>query len=298
MKPRKACMSTAALFAVMLFLARALFPAVVWAEEPQPDPAPAQLKAKTLEAFDHYVQLTQARHDDEVRHPEQFLWVDALPEAQRQEAYAQLRQGLVTIERLHTLDHGKPIRCPNGLIHHWVAVLFIPGATLEQTLSLVKDYDHHSTYYAPDVRRSKILEHLGDEFKVFLRFQRKKLVTVVLNTEHEVRYFPVDATRAHSRSVMTRVAKVENNDMPDEREKPAGQDGGYLWGMNNWWRFVQRDGGTYVQCESASLTRDIPAGLGWLIGPFVNSIPRETLTATLNATRNALTKKTAVSAAK
>jgi hypothetical protein len=43
-----------------------------------------------------------------------------------------------------------------------------------------------------------------------------------------------------------------------------------------------------MQIESISLTRDIPAGLGWLIGPFVQSVPRESLEFTLNATRNAL----------
>jgi hypothetical protein len=52
------------------------------------------------------------------------------------------------------------MKCPHGLIHHWVGVIFIPGATLEQTLRIVEDYDHHADYYRPDVMRSKILEHL------------------------------------------------------------------------------------------------------------------------------------------
>jgi hypothetical protein len=43
-----------------------------------------------------------------------------------------------------------------------------------------------------------------------------------------------------------------------------------------------------VQSEVVSLTRDIPAGFGWLIGPFVTSIPRESLTFTLEATRKAV----------
>src|SRR2546427_365073 len=165
------------------------------------------------------------------------------------------------------------------------------AAAPEQTLRLIQDYYHHSIYYGPDVARSKVLERRGDDFKVYLRFHRKKIITVVLNTEHEIPYSPVDATHAHSRSVATRIAEVENHDRPDEREKPIGNDGGYLWRMNTWWRFLGRDGGTYVQCESVSLTRTIPVGLGWLIGPFVNSIPRETLAATLTATRTALTRK-------
>ena len=98
--------------------------------------------------------------------------------------------------------------------------------------------------------------------------------------------FPGDsATRAHSRSTAVRIAQVENAGSRDEREKPPGDDGGFLWRMETWWRMEERDGGTYVQSESVSLTRDIPAGLGWLIRPFVTSIPRESLTFTLEATR-------------
>jgi hypothetical protein len=167
---------------------------------------------------------------------------------------------------------------------------FIPGATLDETLQILEDYDHHAEYYAPDVQRSKILSHQGEEFRVFLRFRRKKVITVVLNTEHEVRYSRMAPTHAASRSTAIRIAEVENAGKGEEREKTPGDDGGYLWRMETWWRLLARDGGTYVQCEAVSLTRDIPAGLGWLVGPFVNSIPRESLTFTLTATRKAAEK--------
>lgn len=64
-----------------------------------------------------------------------------------------------------------------------------------------------------------------------------------------------------------------------------------MWRLNTYWAFEQADGGVFVQCEAISLTRDIPAGLGWMIGPFVNSIPRESLQFTLDATRNAFAKQ-------
>ena len=75
---------------------------------------------------------------------------------------------------------------------------------------------------------------------------------------------------------------------PHERERPVGRDGGYLWRLYTYWRFLERDGGTYVQCEAMSLTRGIPFALGWLIGPFVTSIPRESLAFTLETTRKTL----------
>jgi hypothetical protein len=103
-----------------------------------------------------------------------------------------------------------------------------------------------------------------------------------------VHYQRLDATRVASRSVSTRVQEVHDAGSPDEKVLPEGEGGGFMWRINSYWRFMERDGGTYVQCESVSLTRDIPTGLGWLIGPFVESIPRESLRFTLEATRNRL----------
>lgn len=249
-------------------------------------PLPA-LQADTQAAFERYVRLTEERNQTELKDGQAWLWVDGLEESERQKTYAALRAGDVQIEKLTTLDNGRAISCPSGIIHHWVGAVFIPGATLEQVLALLKDYDNQSTYYAPDVERSKIESRDGEHFRVFLRFRRHKVITVVLNTEHDIHYFRDSPTRAHSRSSATRIAEVENPGKPDEREKPPG-DGGFLWGMETWWRMEEREGGVYVQSEVASLTRDIPTGLGWMIGPFVNSIPRETLTFTLMATRKAV----------
>jgi hypothetical protein len=71
----------------------------------------------------------------------------------------------------------------------------------------------------------------------------------------------------------------------------VGRDGGYLWRLYTYWRLHERDGGTYLQCESISLTRGIPTGFRWLVGPFVTSIPRESLTFTLDTTRNRLARQ-------
>lgn len=252
------------------------------------EPSPAKLKTETQEAFERYVKLTEARNDAELKRGTELLWIDGLPESKRTEAYAALKRGEVQMQKLETRGDGEAIRCPGGMIHHWTGVVFIPGAKLEDLLRVLEDYDKHAVYYAPDVERSKIELRDEDHFRVFLRFRRHKVITVVLNTEHEVNYFHDAPGKAHSRSSGVRVAEVENAGKSDEREKTPGDDGGYLWRMETWWRMQEVDGGVYVQSEVASLTRDIPTGLGWLIGPFVTSIPRETLTFTLEATRKAV----------
>ena len=273
-----------AVIRVILLAAVTLYPAVAdFAQGAEPEPA--KLHANTLEAFDRYVKLTEARNHDELKRGTNLLWIDQLPAEQRTEAYAALRRGEVKMKKLEMLDGGKPIACPGGIIHHWTGVVFIPGAKLEDVLAMLEDYDKHSVYYAPDVERSKIESRNGDHFRVFLRFRRHKVITVVLNTEHDIEYFHDGPGRAHSRSSAVRIAEVENAGKSDEREKPPGDDGGFLWRMETWWRMEERDGGVYLQSEVVSLTRDIPVLLSWMIKPFVTSIPKETLTATLAATR-------------
>ena len=149
------------------------------------------LKPQTVEAFDRYVQTTESQINVELARREPYLWIEGLPADRRANAEAQLRAGQVVIERLDTLnpgDHENPISVADGMIHHWIGTVFIPGATLAQTLALEEDYNHHQDYFRPDVMRSKILRHNGDDFTIELRLYKKKVITTVLDTEHEVRY--------------------------------------------------------------------------------------------------------------
>jgi hypothetical protein len=247
-----------------------------------------ELRQATNAAFDRYVALTDQRNNQELKTGQHLLWIDPLPEGERAKAYADLKQGQIKMNKLDTLDNGAEIPVPGGMIHHWVGLAFIPGAHVDDVLAILQDYNHQSTYYAPDVVQSRIESHDGDHFVVFLRFRRHKVVTVVLDTVHDVRYFRDSATQAHSRSATTKISQVENPGKSDERLKPSGDDDGFLWRMDTWWRVVERDGGVYVQSEVVSLTRDIPTGLAWMVKPFVTSIPQESLAFTMEATRKAV----------
>jgi hypothetical protein len=237
-----------------------------------PSARAADLRPETVAAFDRYVRLTEQR--------------------MRRDTYdtvATRGRGDLFIEPVVTRDQGKEIDVPGGLIHHWIGGVFIPGATVDQAVALLQDYDRHARVYHPTVERSKVLARDGDTFKVYLRFMMKKVITVVVNSEHEARFTREGPDRARSRIVSSRIAEVADPGTPSEREQPVGRDGGYLWRLNTYWRFLERDNGVYVECESITLTRGIPAGFGWLIRPFVTSIPRESLTFTLERTRAHLT---------
>lgn len=249
----------------------------------------AELQPRTVAAFDRYVRAAEQRMGSD----SSFLWVDGLAEAYRRTTLGELGRGELAIERVTTRDGAEQIDVPDGLIHHWLGMVFVPGASVDQALALLQDYDRHAQVYRPAVARSKLLAREGDLFRVYLRFTMKKVITVVVNTENEARFTRLGPDEAQSRIYSTRIAEVEDADTPREREKPVGRDGGYLWRLYTYWRFLERDGGTYVQCESISLTRAIPIAFRWLIGPFVTSIPRESLAFTLETTRAALARRVA-----
>jgi hypothetical protein len=250
--------------------------------------AGVELRPATNAAFDRYVALTNQRNDHEIQTGQNLLWIDALGDTDRAKAYADLKQGQVKMNKLDTRENGAEIPVPNGMIHHWVGLAFIPGAHVDDVLAILEDYNHQSVYYAPDVVLSKILSRDGDHFSVLLRFRRHKVVTVVLDTWHDIQYFRDSPTLAHSRSSTVKISQVDNPGKKDEHDRPPGDDDGFLWRMDTWWRIVERDGGVYVQSEVVSLTRDIPTGLGWMVKPFVTSIPQESLSFTMEATRKAV----------
>jgi hypothetical protein len=229
----------------------------------------ADLQPRTVAAFDRYVRATEARLDSNAP----FLVTD------------KVAAGALVIQPLTMRENGREIDVPDGLVHHWVGVTFVRGATIAEAIRVLTDYDAHARIYQPRVARSRLISRSGDMYRFSLRFVMKKVITVVVNSEYEGRFTRPAPDRADGRFRSTRIAEVENPDTPMERELPVGRDGGYLWRLNTYWRLLERDGGTYLQCESVSLTRGIPTGLGWLVGPFVTSIPRESLAFTLETTR-------------
>lgn len=252
--------------------------------------AAADLQQKTVDAFDRYVRLSEARMDVEERGDTRFLYTDGLAPAEKAAAEREARSAVPFMARMETREGGRRIEVRDGLVHHWVGVVFMPGVTVDQTVALMQAYDRHAEIFAPVIVRSKLLARDGDRFRFYLRFYVKKVIGVTSDTEHEAVFGRPAPTRAFSRLHSTRIAEVDDAGTPTERERPVGTGHGFLWRLNTYWRFAERDGGTWVQCESITLTRDIPTGLGWLIGRFVTEIPRESLTFTLATARKALVK--------
>ena len=250
-----------------------------------------RLQPKTVSAFEQYVQFKEACMNKEIRDGKPFLEIDGLPSAARGRAYADLKQGQIIIQRSDECGSRDRTGIPGGLIHDWTGIVFVPGVSLSQVLVMLQDYDHDVEYYKPDVLRSKLVARSGDDFQIYLRLKKVKVVAVVLDTEYAVHYAHLDAAHSYSLSYSTRIEEVENAGGPQERDRPVGDDHGFLWRLYSYWRFYQADNGVYLQCNVLSLTRDVPTGLGWLVQPFIENVPRESLRFTLNATRKALVTK-------
>jgi hypothetical protein len=238
------------------------------------------LKPKTLEAFDEYMRNAEEAMQPSLSGRSAFLWSD-----QNSERAQHVKQGQI-VALLWAGDG--PVNISNGLIHDWVGAALVPDVTVGQVLALVQNYDNHQNIYEPEVMESKLLSHDGNDFAIFLRLLKKKIITVVLDTDHNVHYSQVDEKRWFCRSYTTRIAEVEDAGTPKEKILEPDTGYGFLWRLYSYWKFDERNAGVTVECRAISLTRDIPTGLGWIIEPIVRKLPHESLIATLEATRKGL----------
>ena len=188
--------------------------------------------------------------------------------------YAQLSAGETKVEPAS--GHSGAIDVPGGMVRHWAGSTLLPNTTPAQVIAVLQNYSAYKNVYSPEIVDSRMIARDGNRFQVFLKVIKAKVITAVLHTNYDVEYedHGKGLWRVLSRS--TRIAEVEH-----DKELPPGDGFGFLWRLNAYWLVHQRGADTYVECRSLSLTRDIPFGAGFVIRPFVTSLPVESLRATL-----------------
>ena len=225
-------------------------------------PAWGHLHPETRQAFDQYVQTAKQR--------------------MARDATAGKFLELGRVKHLDVLtkemSDGKK-EVPHGQIQHWAGGVFLPGATIEKVKTVMQDYPNYQRIYAPDVTKSKLLKRDGDDFEVFLQLYKKQIITVVFNSTYKIHYAFPEPNKMTITSDATRIAEVS-----DGKEKPPGQDQGFLWDLSSYWRFLEADGGVYVECEAISLSRDVPMLLQALVGSFLKKFPIESMRNTMEFT--------------
>jgi hypothetical protein len=241
----------------------------LWATPPQ----------AAVSAFNTYSNTVETRLARQHRSQQGFL------ASLTQSSEARLRQGELIVEQL-TPDTGAEMS--GAMLHHWRGTAFAPGAKAADFERMMQDFKAYPQHFSPQVLQASVQAHQGDWLQATMRVRQKHVLTVVMDTSYDILFGRLDAKHGFSTSRSTRIAEIDAPGTSAERALSSSEEHGFLWRQNTYWSYEERDGGLYMQVESISLTRSIPAGLGWAVGPFVKSVPRESLEFTLRSTCNAL----------
>ena len=240
------------------------------------EPTPA-----AVAAYNSYVGVVETRLARQHRSQNGFLV--AGPFTPQNEP--RLRRGELIVEQLTPLTG---VDLPGAMLHHWRGTAFVAGAKAADFERLLRDFDAYPRHFSPQVVEAKVLSEQGDHLQASMRVRQRHVIAVVMDTAYDIAFGQLDAQHGYSIARSTRIAEIEGAGTSAERVLNPKQEHGFLWRQNTYWSYEERDGGLTMQIESVSLTRSIPIGLGWAVGPFVESVPRESLEFTLRSVCNAL----------
>lgn len=235
------------------------------------EPAPA-----AVSAFNSYIGAVESRLAQQHRSQNTYL----APENEQR-----LRRGELIVEQL---TPSAKADLPGAMLHHWRGTAFAAGARAADFERLMKDFNAYPQHYSPQILQAKVLSQHNDRLQAAMRVRQHHVITVVMDTTYDIAFGRLDARHGYSISRSTRISEISSPDTRNERALSPSEEHGFLWRLNTYWSYEERDGGLYMQIESVTLTRSIPRGLGWAVGPFVESVPRESLDFTLRSTCNAL----------
>src|ERR1700694_5422519 len=107
------------------------------------------LQQETVKAWESYIRHVDASMHARAAGAAPFLWVD-----EAADRAARLRKGEILVS---AAGDNCPEKVAHGLIHHWVGAAFIQGASVNDVLAVVQDYDRYKDFYAPNVINTKRL---------------------------------------------------------------------------------------------------------------------------------------------
>lgn len=233
----------------------------------------AELRRDTLAAWERYIEALHPTAESSFLTPE---------------VRERVRAGEIVVA---PAGHN-PRRPPNGLIHDWMGAAFLPNSTIDDVLTVVRDYGRYKDFYGPLVIDSKPLSHAGDEYRFRMLMMNQALFSKsALDGEYTESFHRASDTRWYSIAYSTRVQQIDDFGKAGQHALPEDEGSGYLWRIYSISSFEQRDGGVYVDLEVVALSRDIPFSLSWVVEPIVRRISRGSLLTSLEKTRAAVTSR-------
>ena len=245
------------------------------------EPTPA-----AISAFSSYNKAVESRLVQQHRSASAFL---APATSDPKNTEARLRQGELILEQIkERLTPSTDANLSGAMLHHWRGTAFAPGAKATDFERLMRDFNAYPQHFSPQVLQAKVLTQDRGRMQAWMRVRQRHVITVVLDTSYDITFGQLDVRHGYSISKSERINEIDAAGTAAERPLNDNEEHGFLWRLNTYWSYEERDGGLYLQIETVSLSRSIPSGLGWAIRPYVESIPRESLEFTLRSACNAL----------
>jgi hypothetical protein len=240
----------------------------------------ADLKPETVAEWNGYVHSVDQAMQERLRPNHAFLWVDEIPDRASQVRASQI---LVAPAADHT-----PRRVASGLIHHWIGAAFIPEASVDDALAVIRDYDRYKETFHPHVIESKgIRGESSDRFSLIL-MNKAVLTRTALDTDEQSRFVRVDQRRSYGIAHATRIQEIQHYGQPWEQKLAPDQGSGYIWRLYSVTRLEERDGGVYIEVEAVALSRDIPVAVRLVAEPVVRRVSRNSISLSLRQTQQAV----------
>jgi hypothetical protein len=239
-----------------------------------------KLAPETAAAFEEYVKTAEQELDARWSGRASFLSLNASPEDAKKLLAGEL---LIRPARLPN-----PSEVPGGLIHDWVGAVYIPDTSMDKVLAVLQDFDRHAKIY-PEITRSHLIRREGNDIVGYWRLERKQqFVPAVFDVQDEAHYKQIAPGKWICRAYANDIREVEDAGSSKETVNPPGEALGLLWRLNAFWSIEARGNGVLAECRTISLSRSVPGGMGWIIKPFIQNVPRESLASTLQNTRRSL----------
>ncbi len=180
----------------------------------------AELKPRTVQAWQEYVQAAIASMQEHLRPKSHFFKIDI-----DQDEARRVRTGEILVFPGGSQGVKK---VPSGMIHDWLGVAFIAHATLEDVLSIVRDYDRYKEFYRPTVIDSRTLarDDSKDRFSMVL-MNKSLFLKTALDSEYRCSSVRVSDRRLYTVSESTRIHEIENYGAPGQREFREDEGNGY-----------------------------------------------------------------------
>jgi hypothetical protein len=243
--------------------------------------ATAEPSTEATAAFTAYVHALESKLAKQHQSVESFL-----PSLSGQ-GQKQLQQGGLIIDPV-TPEGGSTL--PGALLHDWRGTAFAAGAKGADFERLMKDVSAYPQRFSPQILAARILTQQGDHLQISMRVRQHHVITVVLDSTYDIDFGRLDQQHGYSNSHSLSISEIASPGASDEHALGPHEEHGFLWRLNTYWTYEEKDGGLYMQIESVSLTRAIPTGLKWVVQPFVEKVPRDSLEFTLEAVCKALRK--------